>query len=100
HMRSKRDLSSDVCSSDLISHIISGRNKPSLEFIMKINEAFPEIDLYWLMGVSNTDKHNTLPHPASETTPVSSPQPEGRKIALKRSEERRVEKEKTLNKRI
>ncbi|WP_430408321.1 helix-turn-helix domain-containing protein [Kordia sp.] len=33
-----------------ISHIISGRNKPSLEFVMKILTAFPEVELYWLLN--------------------------------------------------
>jgi len=33
-----------------ISHLLSGRNKPSLEFILKILSAYPEIDLYWLMN--------------------------------------------------
>jgi len=33
-----------------ISHILSGRNKPSLEFVMKILSSFPEIDLYWLLN--------------------------------------------------
>ncbi|MAW95251.1 MULTISPECIES: helix-turn-helix transcriptional regulator [unclassified Leeuwenhoekiella] len=33
-----------------ISHIISGRNKPSLEFVMKIIDAFPEVELYWLLN--------------------------------------------------
>lgn len=32
-----------------VSHIISGRNKPSLEVLQKIYEAFPELDLRWLM---------------------------------------------------
>lgn len=32
-----------------VSHIISGRNKPSLEVMQKIYEAFPELDLGWLM---------------------------------------------------
>jgi len=32
-----------------ISHIISGRNKPSLDFIIKVVEAFPDISLEWLM---------------------------------------------------
>ncbi|HDZ05890.1 hypothetical protein LCGC14_0122680 [marine sediment metagenome] len=32
-----------------ISHLLNGRNKPSLEFIMKIDEAFPEVDLQWLL---------------------------------------------------
>lgn len=33
-----------------ISHILSGRNKPSLEFIMKVLSSFPEVDLYWLLN--------------------------------------------------
>lgn len=32
-----------------LSHIISGRNKPSLDFIIKIRDAFPTINLYWLI---------------------------------------------------
>lgn len=32
-----------------VSHIISGRNKPSLEVLQKIYEAFPELDVRWLM---------------------------------------------------
>src|SRR5690606_30512251 len=32
-----------------ISHITSGRNKPSLEFLIKIKAAFPEIDTDWLV---------------------------------------------------
>ena len=33
-----------------ISHILSGRNKPSLDFILKILSTFPEVDLYWLFN--------------------------------------------------
>lgn len=33
-----------------ISHILSGRNKPSLEFILKIIAAYPEVELYWLLN--------------------------------------------------
>ena len=32
-----------------ISHIISGRNKPSLEFIVKIKNRFPEINWDWII---------------------------------------------------
>lgn len=32
-----------------ISHILSGRNKPSLDFILKISNNFNEVDLYWLL---------------------------------------------------
>ncbi|TYB76751.1 helix-turn-helix domain-containing protein [Bizionia gelidisalsuginis] len=33
-----------------ISHILSGRNKPSLEFVLKVLAHFPEVELYWLMN--------------------------------------------------
>tara|TARA_R110002049_G_C9177204_1_gene562906 strand:- start:14130 stop:14507 length:378 start_codon:yes stop_codon:yes gene_type:complete len=33
-----------------ISHILSGRNKPSLDFVMKVIHAYPEVELYWLLN--------------------------------------------------
>jgi len=33
-----------------LSHLMSGRNKPSLDFVMKITESFPDVDLYWLLN--------------------------------------------------
>lgn len=33
-----------------ISHLLSGRNKPSLEFVMKVLHEFPEVELYWLLN--------------------------------------------------
>jgi len=33
-----------------ISHLLSGRNKPSLEFVMKVLRQFPEVELYWLLN--------------------------------------------------
>ena len=33
-----------------ISHILSGRNKPSLDFVMKILNTYPEVDLYWILN--------------------------------------------------
>jgi transcriptional regulator with XRE-family HTH domain len=43
-----------------ISHIISGRNKPSLEFLIKITEVFPETSLLELVygGDSNISSSN------------------------------------------
>jgi transcriptional regulator with XRE-family HTH domain len=32
-----------------ISHLISGRNKPSLEFIQRILKTFPEINTDWML---------------------------------------------------
>lgn len=44
-----------------LSHLLSGRNKPSLEFAVKLAETFPEVDLYWfLMGKGTFPKSNSL----------------------------------------
>jgi transcriptional regulator with XRE-family HTH domain len=32
-----------------VSHLLSGRNKPSLDFILKIKKRFPEVKLDWLL---------------------------------------------------
>ncbi|WP_417353421.1 helix-turn-helix domain-containing protein [Flavobacterium alkalisoli] len=32
-----------------LSHLLSGRNKPSLDFVMRITDNYPEVDLYWLL---------------------------------------------------
>lgn len=37
-----------------ISHILSGRNKPSLDFVLKVLSSFPEVDLYWLLNGKGT----------------------------------------------
>ena len=44
-----------------ISHILSGRNKPSLDFISKVLNAFPEIDLLWLLSGTGDFTRNTTP---------------------------------------
>jgi transcriptional regulator with XRE-family HTH domain len=33
-----------------MSHLLSGRNKPSLDFILKIAAIFPDVDLYWILN--------------------------------------------------
>jgi len=53
-----------------ISHILSGRNKPSLEFVLKVIRAFPEVDLYWLLigkgSFPQEIKDGTLPSTLSQ----------------------------------
>ncbi len=37
-----------------VSHVLSGRNKPSLDFVLRIKKHFPEISLGWLtLGEGN-----------------------------------------------
>lgn len=58
-----------------ISHIISGRNKPSLEFVMKVVKGFPEVELYWLLnGKGSFPKSNsTTPKAEREKKIVPTP---------------------------
>lgn len=37
-----------------LSHLLSGRNKPSLDFILKILDIFPDVDLYWVLNGKGT----------------------------------------------
>lgn len=48
-----------------ISHIISGRNKPSLDFILKILKTYPDISLYWLLNGKGKMIENKLASSAS-----------------------------------
>ncbi len=44
-----------------ISHLLSGRNKPSLEFVMKIVHSYPDVDINWLLfGKESKSKHSSL----------------------------------------
>ncbi|MBT8279495.1 MAG: helix-turn-helix transcriptional regulator [Bacteroidia bacterium] len=62
-----------------ISHILSGRNKPSLEFVMKVLSSFQDVDLYWLLNgkgsfpiVSNqTEIKKDLPEKVAVSMPKS-----------------------------
>jgi transcriptional regulator with XRE-family HTH domain len=47
-----------------ISHLLSGRNKPSLEFVLKVLQKYPEVELYWLLngkGEFPTEKKTISP---------------------------------------
>lgn len=48
-----------------ISHILSGRNKPSLDFILKVIAEFDEVDMYWLLNGKGTfPKNMNTPTPS------------------------------------
>ncbi|WP_424656411.1 helix-turn-helix domain-containing protein [Capnocytophaga granulosa] len=49
-----------------ISHLLSERNKPSLDFVLKIIDKYPEVDLYWLLygkGSFPKEEKKTAPTP-------------------------------------
>ena len=41
-----------------ISHLLSGRNKPSLDFIQKLISNYPTLDLYEITGLSKYNNSN------------------------------------------
>ena len=52
-----------------LSHLLSGRNKPSLDLILKIVQNFPEVDLYWIVnGKGNFPKSENSNSKVQETT--------------------------------
>ena len=67
-----------------ISHILAGRNKPSLDFVLKIIKKFEAVDLYWLLIGKGS-----FP-PAETTAPDLNPAPEqtSAETAGKKPEER------------
>ena len=52
-----------------ISHLLSGRNKPSLEFVMKVLQKYPEVELYWLLNGKGSfpSEQNNPPTPIQKT---------------------------------
>tara|TARA_R110002126_G_scaffold206886_1_gene353977 strand:+ start:7249 stop:7602 length:354 start_codon:yes stop_codon:yes gene_type:complete len=58
-----------------ISHILSGRNKPSLDFILKITSEFKDVDIYWLLNGTGSfpkkkEKNVATPTPSLFSNPT------------------------------
>lgn len=49
----------------LLSHVLSGRNNPSLQLIMKILERFPSYSAGWLIQGSQQTEQSVKPKPPS-----------------------------------
>ncbi|WP_242446458.1 transcriptional regulator [Nonlabens agnitus] len=57
-----------------ISHILSGRNKPSLDFVLSILKSFDDVDLYWLLNGKGTYPKSSATensNASSESPPVN-----------------------------
>ena len=67
-----------------MSHIMSGRNNPSLEFVNKVIRRYPEIDANWLLLGKGEMYESAVGTPASAAEPtlftstesIEEPQPE------------------------
>ena len=54
-----------------ISHLLSGRNKPSLDFILKVIESYPDVDLLWLLnGTGNFPKDENTNSRVLNSSPI------------------------------
>ena len=56
-----------------ISHLLSGRNKPSLDFVLKVLQKYPEVELYWLLngkGVFPKKKLDFVQKTINDITPT------------------------------
>jgi len=51
-----------------VSHVLSGRNKPSLDFVLKINKSISSVSLDWLLSNENESIQN--PTPISEVSSI------------------------------
>jgi len=67
-----------------ISHVLSGRNKPSLDFVMKLLHHFNEVSIEWLIDGKGS-------FPKSEITPTPIQKPE-EKITPIQTQENKTEK--------
>jgi transcriptional regulator with XRE-family HTH domain len=62
-----------------MSHILARRNNPSLDFVMKVLNRFPEINTEWLLSGKNQMFNTSTPHPtlsSAETSQINSQEPE------------------------
>ena len=92
-IRSNHQLSAAAFASKIgvqrsaMSHILSGRNKPSLEFLVKIYEAFDEIALEWLIVGTpspNVPKNKSYPFDSTKVeNKYQQPPPMGYPISEK-----------------
>lgn len=71
-----------------ISHFVSGRNKPSLEFILKILNHYPDVNPDWLLlGIEPVFRNGVIPNPVPEKNNSFSAVP----VSLSASEQENVQ---------
>ena len=78
-----------------ISHILSGRNKPSLDFVMKILSHFPEVELYWLMngkGIFPNEKKVEVKEIQKSEKAILPPKNEKAEITVSTSSEKKIDR--------
>mgnify|MGYP001547636210 CR=1 FL=1 len=78
-----------------LSHILKGRNKPSLDFMLKIKNRYPEINLNWLLlgEGSMIDTDSTIKASSTEDPEQSEPEVSISAESAANNDRRRVAKE-------
>ncbi len=80
-----------------MSHLLSGRNKPSLDFTLKVIDKFPEVNLYWLLN----GKGNFPTVSTSKATPTPNGNPKEQQTPIaKESTFNTLEKQKNTSKKV
>ena len=64
----------------IVSHIMSGRNKPSLEVVQKILAAFPDLSMPWLLNGSGPMLAPTAVPTAAQKAPAAASAPPRRRL--------------------
>lgn len=44
-----------------VSHILNGRNRPSMDFLLKVLQAFPRVDAHWLLTGKSPQNRSSAP---------------------------------------
>lgn len=65
-----------------VSHLLSGRNNPSLEFVKKLKETFPEYSLDWIvLGIGPMTVSEPLPQPKPSAVALDSLEKESETVS-------------------
>ncbi|WP_159799388.1 helix-turn-helix transcriptional regulator [Flavobacterium sp. MK4S-17] len=86
-----------------LSHILSGRNKPSLDLVMKITENFKDVNLYWLLyGEGAFPAHEEIPSPITPTPALKENSDKTEKVteSLLKQQEQKINNDATQGKDI
>lgn len=78
-----------------ISHVLNGRNKPSMDFIVKILEHFPRVNAGWLLTGNEPSQHTTQDNFAKSSPAPAKPavsEKIKRAISEKASSDRHIER--------
>ena len=78
-----------------ISHLLSGRNNPSLDFVLKVVHRFPEVNLYWFLNGKGSfpgTPGTQPPAPAAQTRPQTQAPPQNISAKTVPPKGKRIEK--------